>query len=65
MSEIKNYLREKYNGYLLSKAEVCKELKFSNASLDRLRKEGKIKSKLIGGKVMFHIDEVARVLEAE
>ena len=65
MSEIKSYLREKYDGYLLSKEEAGKEMKLSPASLDRLRKRGEIKSKMIGGKVMFHIDEVARVLEAE
>ncbi len=54
--------RETYNKMLLAKKEAAKELSISEATLDRLRKNGDIESKKILGQIMFSIDEVARFL---
>jgi len=55
-------LRENYNKMLLTKKETAHELSVSEATLDRLRKNGEIDSKKILGQVMFSIDEIARFL---
>jgi len=59
-----NYFKEKYNRILLSKQEVATELNRSTATIDRMRKAGKLRSKKVGGEIFFTIDEIARFLAA-
>ena len=63
MSIIDN-LQQRYNKLLLSKKETAKELNISEATLDRLRKSGQIKSKKVLGGVFFTIKEIASFLDA-
>jgi vacuolar-type H+-ATPase subunit C/Vma6 len=64
MSEIefRDMLRERYKKMLLTKKETANELNISQATLDRLRKSGQIKSKKVMGSIMFSLDEIARFL---
>ncbi|QSZ41356.1 helix-turn-helix domain-containing protein [Sulfurimonas aquatica] len=55
-------LRDNYNKMLLTKKETAKELGTSEATIDRLRKNGLITSKKVLGQIMFSIDEIARFL---
>lgn len=55
-------LRENYKKMLLTKKVTANELSVSEATLDRLRKNGDIESKKVLGQIMFSIDEVARFL---
>ena len=55
-------MRETHAKMLLNKRETAKELSISEATLDRLRNTGQIKSKQIMGQVMFTIDEIARFI---
>ena len=55
-------LRENYKKMLLTKKATANELSISEATLDRLRKNGDIEAKKVLGQVMFSIDEVARFL---
>jgi len=55
-------LRENHNKILLTKKETAHELSIGEATIDRLRKQGKITSKKVLGQIMFSIDEVARFL---
>lgn len=55
-------LRQNHDKMLLTKKETSKELSISEATLDRLRQNGKITSKKVLGQIMFSIDEVARFL---
>ena len=55
-------LRDNYQKMLLTKKETAKELSISEATLDRLRKEGQLESKKVLGQIMFSIDEIARFL---
>ncbi len=57
-----NMLRDSYKKMLLTKKETAKELNVSEATIDRLRQNGQLKSKKILGQVMFSLDEVARFL---
>jgi len=57
-------LQKKYGKSLLNKKEVSKELNISQATLDRLRKTGEIKSKKVGGGVFFTIKEISLFLES-
>lgn len=57
-----NMLRDNYKKMLLTKKETAKELNVSEATIDRLRQNGQLKSKKILGQVMFSLDEVARFL---
>jgi hypothetical protein len=63
MSTLEN-LQHRYLKSLLSKKETAKELNISQATLDRLRKSGAIKSKKVGGGVFFTINEIALFLES-
>jgi len=63
MTTIDN-LQQRYNKLLLSKKETAKELNISEATLDRLRKLGQIKSKKVLGGVFFTIKEIASFLDA-
>lgn len=63
MSTLEN-LQHRYLKSLLTKKETAKELNISQATLDRLRKSGEIKSKKVGGGVFFTINEIALFLES-
>lgn len=63
MSTLEN-LRQRHSKSLLSKKETAKELNISQATLDRLRKSGSIKSKKVGGGVFFTINEIALFLDS-
>jgi predicted site-specific integrase-resolvase len=52
-------LYKKYKKSLLSKKEAAKELNISIATLDRLRKQGLIRSKKVGGGIYFTLNELA------
>ena len=56
-------LQKKYQKMLLNKSEASNEIGVSQATLDRLRKYGQIKSKKILGQVMFDIGEVVRFMD--
>jgi len=56
-------LRDNYKKMLLNKKEASKEIGVSSATLDRLRKDGKIKSTAIGGQIFFRIDDLAEFLQ--
>lgn len=58
-------LRENHGKMLLTKKETARELSTSEATIDRLRKEGLITSKKVLGQIMFTIDEVARFLSED
>ena len=57
-------LQQRYKKLLLSKKETARELNISQATLDRLRKNGEIVSKRVGGGVFFTIQEIASFLDA-
>jgi hypothetical protein len=57
-------LQQRYQKLLLSKKETASELNISQATLDRLRKSGEIKSKKVGGSIFFTLDEIALFLES-
>ncbi len=61
-NQLINYLRDQYQKMMLSKAETAQELGIPPATLDRLRTAGRIDGKMIGTKIQFRLDEVARVL---
>ncbi len=61
-SDFTQMLRNNYKKMLLTKKETAKELGISEATIDRLRKNGQITSKKILGQIMFTIDEIARFL---
>lgn len=61
-NDLVKYLREKYKKSLLNKREVAEELGISPSSVDRLRKNGQLKSKLVLGTVCFTINELSSFL---
>ncbi len=63
IEEKRKELKTEYMSSLLTKKQTAKELGgISITTLDRMRKEGLIKSKLVRGSVMFSIREVASFL---
>ena len=60
--EVTQMLRDSYKKMTLTKCETANELSVSEATVDRLRKNGQITSRKILGQIMFNIDEVARFL---
>jgi predicted site-specific integrase-resolvase len=54
-----DHLYQKYKKSLLSKKEAAEELSISTATLDRLRKQGLIRSKKVGGGIYFTLNELA------
>jgi len=60
--DFQTMLRENYKKMLLTKKETANELNVSEATIDRLRQNGKLNSKKVLGQIMFSIDEVARFL---
>jgi excisionase family DNA binding protein len=63
-NEIVTLLQNKHNKMLLSKAETAQELNVSQATIDRLRKQGAIKSKKVGGQIFFTLATVAEYVAA-
>ena len=63
MTTLEN-LQCKYSKSLLKKKEAARELNISQATLDRLRKSGDIKSKKVGGGIFFTIHEIALFLDS-
>jgi len=63
MSVLDN-LHQRYKKSLLNKKETAGELNISQATLDRLRKSGAIKSKRVCGGVFFTINEIAMFIES-
>lgn len=57
-------LQQRYNKSLLSKKEAARELNISPATLDRLRKNGEIRSKRVGGGIYFSLQEISAFLDA-
>jgi hypothetical protein len=57
-------LQQRYQKLLLSKKETASELNISQATLDRLRKSGEIKSKKVGGGIFFTLSEIASFLDS-
>jgi len=55
-------LRENYKKMLLTKKQTANEIGVSEATIDRLRQIGQIKSRKVLGQIMFPIDEVARFI---
>lgn len=60
--EVTQIYTEKYGRMILNKSEVAKELGISEASIDRMRKTGEIEAKKIGGKIMFNVSELSRMV---
>ena len=57
-------LQQRHNKLLLSKKETARELNISQATLDRLRKSGEIRSKSVGGGIFFKISEISEFLDS-
>ena len=57
-------LQQKYGKSLLKKKETAEELNISQATLDRLRKNGDIRSKRVLGGIFFSLTEIASFLDA-
>lgn len=55
-------MRETHEKMLLTKRETAKELSVSEATVDRLRTAGELKSKKVLGQIMFTLDELSRYL---
>ena len=58
-------LRLNYNKMLLSKKETANELNISQTTIDRLRQNGQIKSRKVGGGIYFSLNEIARFVYEE
>ena len=61
-TNFKNYLLVKYQKAILLKKEAAIELRSSESTIDRLRKEDKLKATIIGGRVFFTIDELTNYI---
>lgn len=57
-------LQNKYNKMLLTKGEFAKEIGVSEATIDRLRKQGVIRSGKVGGQIFFTLATVAEYIAA-
>lgn len=60
--EFTKMLRDNHKKMLLTKKETAQELGTSEATIDRLRKNGLLTSKKVLGQIMFDIGEIARFL---
>ena len=61
-NEIVASLNKKYDRMVISKSEFANELNISEATIDRLRKAGAIKSKKVGGQIYFTLATVAEYI---
>lgn len=57
-------LHSKFGKSLLKKKEAAEELNISQATLDRLRKNGEIRSKRVGGGIYFSLQEISTYIDA-
>ena len=55
-------LRAEHKKMLLNKEATAMELNMSVTTLDRIRKNGSIRSKKVSGQIMFSIGEIAKYL---
>jgi len=60
--EIIKILLETDKKMLYKKRETAEKLSVSEATIDRLRRSGELKSKKVLGQIMFTLDEVAQFL---
>jgi DNA-binding Xre family transcriptional regulator len=58
--EFVEILRNNYKRMLLTKKETAQELNISIQTLDRMRKNGELKSTKVLGSIMFSLNEIAR-----
>ncbi len=58
--QIVEMLYAKHGKLYLTKDEVTQELQVSQATIDRMRKRGEIKSSKIGNQVRFSLNEIAK-----
>ncbi len=66
IKEKKQELREHFKTSFLTKRQVAIELGgISVATIDRLRKENKLRSSKIRGQIMFSLEEMARYIVEE
>ena len=56
------YLRKTYNKSLLTKKEAANELSISTETLDRMRRNGELKSVMVNKQVRIKLSEIARVV---
>jgi predicted DNA-binding transcriptional regulator AlpA len=64
MTKIIEQIQQRHKKSILNKRETAIELGVSQATIDRLRQSGQLKSKKIGGGIFFTINEIAAFLEA-
>ena len=62
--ETLEYLKAKYKRLLMTQLEVQAELGISNNTLIKVRKQGELKSRSVGGKVMINIGDLADFMHA-
>jgi len=60
--EIIKILLETDKKMLYKKRETAEKFSVSEATIDRLRRSGELKSKKVLGQIMFTVDEVAQFL---
>jgi len=60
--EIIKILLETDKKMLYKKSETAEKFSVSEATIDRLRRSGELKSKKVLGQIMFTLDEVAQFL---
>ena len=56
------YLKKKYGRLMISQHEAMIELNIKLNSMIRLRKSGELRSKMIGGKAMINIGDLANYM---
>jgi len=56
------YLKNKYGRLMISQHEAMEELGVKINTMIRLRKSGEIKSKMVGGKAMINIGDLAEYM---
>ncbi|MDN5069448.1 helix-turn-helix domain-containing protein [Aliarcobacter butzleri] len=62
VEQLKIEIQQRYKKLLLNKKEASKELGISISTLDRLRKEGYLREKRIGGGIFFTLDEIVNFI---
>ena len=55
-------LTQRYESSLLTKRQAAKELQISPTQVDRLRKDGTLKSTMLGGLVRIHVSAIADLM---
>lgn len=62
MEQLKTEIQNRHKKLLLNKKEASQELGISISTLDRLRKEGCLREKRIGGGIFFTLDEIVNFI---